>query len=253
MRFICFLLISLLLVSIVGCFNSENIDTTPSFNGTKKIGVTSFLADKDEAAALGGRISVNLSTRLELILKDIEWVYDLSDKVRPVGEKIDELGISLNDVYDDPALAARVGQALGVDMIITGMVWKPNLERKDSDQHLMRQGRQSGISGTSTYITTRQVARSKVRVKIVDVASGTILYNNQIHSNLIYWYAYQTQMSNMVIFKQPEEMDADLGKHLPLRISYLFYPSGLKEEPPDKVLLKPDFVLKGTGGIIQYN
>lgn len=254
MRFFCFLLIPLLLASMIGCFSSEiKIDTTPSFNEVKKIAVTSFLADKPEAAALGGRISVNLSTRLELILKDNEWVYDISDKIRPVGEKIDELGITLNDVYDDPALAAKVGEALGVDWIITGMVYKPKLERKDNDQHHQRLGRQSGISGTSTYITTRQVARGKVRVKIIDVTTGNIIYNNMIYSNLKYWFAYQTQMSNMVIFKQPNEMLADLGKHLPLRISYMLYPSGLKKEPPDKVLLKPDFVLKGTGGIIQYD
>ena len=253
MRLFCFLLISLLLVSFVGCFGSEDIKTIPTFTEAKKIAVTPFFAEKEEAKALGGRISVNLSTRFELILKDIEWIYDISDKIRPVGEKIDELGITLNDVFDDPALAARVGEALGVDWIITGKVTKPSLERDDNDQHHQRLGRQTGISGTSTYITTKQVARSKVRLKIIDVATGSMIYNNEIHSILKYWFAYQTQMSNMIIFKQPEEMFADLGKHLPSRISYMLYPSGFNEEPQDKVLLKPDFQIKGTGGIVKYD
>ena len=253
MRFFCFLLISFLLVSFVGCFGSEDIKTTPTFSKAKKIAVTPFFADKEEVKALGSRISVNLSTRFELILKDIEWVYDVSDKIRPVEEKIDELGITLNDVFDDPALAAKVGESLGVDWIITGMVTKPKLDRDDNDQHHQRLGPQAGISGTSTYITTRQVARSKVRVKIIDVAIGSMIYNNVIHSNLKYWYAYQTQMSNMVIFKQPEEMFADLGKHLPWRISYMLYPGGFNEEPQDKVLLKPDFVLRGNSGIVHYD
>ena len=138
-------------------------------------------------------------------------------------------------------------------MIITGMIWEPKLNRKDSDQHLKRQGRQSGISGTSTYITTLQTARGKVRVKVIDVASGNVLYNNLIHSNLRYWFAYQTQMSGQVIFKQPNEMFADLGNHLPLRISYKLYPNGLKKVPEKKILLKPPFKLKGTGGEIEYD
>ena len=253
MRLFCFLLISLLLVSFVGCFGSEDIKTIPTFTEAKKIAITPFFADKEEAKTLGGRISVNLSTRFELILKDIEWVYDISDKIRPVGEKIDELGITLNDVFDDPALAARVGESLGVDWIVTGRVTKPNLRRYDNDQHHQRLGRQTGISGTSTYITTRQVATSKVRLKIIDVATGSMIYNNEIHSNLKYWFAYQTQMSNMIIFKQPEEMSADIGKHLPWRISYMLYPSGFNKEPQDKVLLKPDFQIKGTGGIVKYD
>ena len=110
------------------------------------------------------------------------------------------------------------------------MVEDPKILRKDSNEHLMRQGRQSGISGTSTYITTRQSVSGKVRVKAVDVASGEILYNNKITSYLKYWFAYQTQQSGQIIFKENVEMLADLGNHLPLRISYMLYPSGLKPE-----------------------
>ena len=255
MRFFSFLLIPFLLVSIIGCFGDGeiNIDTPPSFSEAKKIIIAPFIAETEEAQKLGKRISINLANHLALIFKDGEWVFDQSDKVNPVAEKIAELGVTLNDVYADPALAARVGQALNADMIIIGMIWEPKLNRKDSDQHLKRQGRQSGISGTSTYITTLQTARGKVRVKIIDVASGNVLYNNLIHSNLRYWFAYQTQMSSQVIFKQPNEMFADLGNHLPLRISYELYPSGLKKEPEKKILLKPPFKLKGTGGEIEYD
>lgn len=255
MRFFSFLLIPFLLISIAGCSGDGeiNIDTPPSFGEAKKIVVTSFLAEDEEAQKLGKRISVNLATRLELVLKDNEWVYDVSGKVRPVDEKIEELGLTLNDVYTDPALAAQVGQALDADVIITGMVGKPTLTIKDFNELLMRQGRQTGISGTSTYIRTRQDATGKVRVKVIDVATGNVLYNNKIHSYLRYWFAYQTQQSGQIIFKEDVEMLADLGKHLPLRISYKLYPSGLKKEPEQKILLKPDIELKGTGGIVKFD
>lgn len=258
MRFFSFLLIPLLLISIAGCFGRGgeiDIKTTPSFSDAKRIVVISFITEDEdeETQALSKRISGNLAERLKLILKDKEWVFDVSEKVRPVSEKIEELGLTLNDVYADPALAAKVGQALDADIIITGMVSNPKLERKTDHRHLMRQGRQSGISGTSTYITTRQRASVKTRVKVIDVATSNLLYNNQISSILKYWFAYQTQASGQVVFKEPAEMLADLGNHLPRRILYILYPNGSQKEPEDKVLLKPNIILKGTGGIMEFN
>ena len=256
MRFFSFLLIPLLLISIAGCLGTDSeitIDTTPSFTDAQRIVVISFIAEDEEAQELSRRVSGNLAERFRLIMKDKEWVFDISEKVRPVGEKIEELGLTPNDVYADPALAAKVGQALDADIIITGMVSKPKLERKDYNQLLMRQGRQTGISGTSTYITTRQRSTIKTRVKVIDVATSNLLYSNRIRLSLKYWFAYQTQASGQVVFKEPVEMLADLGNHLPRRILYILYPSDLQKEPEDKVLLKPDIVLKGTGGIMEFN
>lgn len=253
MRFFSFLLIPFLLISIVGCFGSGmNITDPPSFSDTTRIVIIPFIAEEDDTQELANRITNNLATRFQLVLKDKDWVYDLSDRVQPVSDKVEELGLTLNDVYVDPALAATVGQALNADIIITGTVLKPKLERKDSNQHLMRQGSQSGISGTSTYITTRQTAYGKTRIKVIDAATSNILYNNQISSYLKYWFAYQTQSSGQIIFKEDGEMLADLGNHLPLRISYMLNPSELKKEPEDKVLLRPEIVLKGNAGIVQF-
>ncbi len=255
MRFYSFLLIFILLISFAGCFGDGEIkiDTPPSFNEAKRIVVTNFLAEGENAQALGKRVSVNLATRLKLILKDNEWISDQAQKVQPVTEKINELGLTLNDIYTDPTLAAKVGEALNANIIITGMVENPKLDRNDYNEHLMKQGRQTGISGTSTFIRTRQSAVGKVRIKAIDVATGEILYNNKITSYLKYWYAYQTQQSGQIIFKENIEMLADLGNHLPVRITYMLYPTGLKKEPEEKVLLKPEIKLIGTGGEVKFN
>ena len=255
MRFFSFLIIPILLMSIAGCFGSDEIkiDKPPAFVDAKRIVVTKFIAEDTETQELGKRVSRNLAERLELVLKDNDWVYDVSEKVQPVADKVAELGLTLNDVYADPALAAKVGQALEADIIITGMVKEPRIRRIDNNEHYMRQGRQSGISGTSTYITTRQSVSGTVRVKAVKVATGEILYNNKIISYLKYWFAYQTQQSGQVIFKADNEMLADLGLHLPLRISYKLYPTGLKQEPQEKVLLIPPIKLIGTGGEFKYD
>ena len=258
-RLFTILFIPLLCISIVGCINVDgevNIDTPPPLDEAKRVAVTRFYAEADaaeEVNKLGGRISVNLADRLSLIFKDAEWVYDISNKVKPVNDEMTKLGLTLAQVYADPALAAKLGQALGADMIIVGMVEKPSLTRQDYDQHLMKQGRQGGISGTSTYIRTRLTAIGRTRVKVVNTSSGEIIFNNRIRSYLKYWYAYQTQQSEQQIYKSDVDRLADLGKYLPLRIAYVLHPTGLRLEPEEQILLKPDIELKGTGGIVEFN
>ena len=258
-RFFTILFIPLLCIAMAGCFGGDgevNIDTPPPISEAKRIIIAPFFAETgatEDVNKLGGRISVNLATRLELIFKDAEWVYDISDKVKPVADELAELGLTLEQIYADPALAAKLGQALDTDMVIIGMVEKPKLTRQDFDQHLMKQGRQGGISGTSTYIRTRLTAIGRIRVKVINASSSEILFNNRIRSYLKYWYAYQTQQSEQQIFKSDTDRLADLGKYLPLRIAYVLHPTGLKLENEQQILLKPDIVLKGTGGVVEFN
>ena len=258
-RFLAILFIPLLCLAIAGCIinsNEVNITTPPQISEAKRVVVTPFYTEEnaeEEVSKLGKRISVNLANRFELILKDAEWVYDISDKIKPVDDKLTELGLTLGQVYEDPALAAKLGQALDADMVIIGMVEKPSLKQQNYNQHLMKQGSQSGISGTSTYIRTRLTATGRTRVKVVDANSAELVYSNRIRSYLKYWYAYQTQMSEMQIYKTDEERLADLGKYLPLRIAYVLHPTGLQLEEEEKILLKPDIELKGTGGIVEFN
>ncbi len=254
-RFFTILFIPLLCIAMVGCLGGgePNITTPPPISDAKSVAVAPFFAESDEINDLGRRMTINLATRMELIFNESEWVYDLSNKVKPIDDKLGELGLTLNQVYTDPALAAKLGQALGTDMVIIGMVEEPKLTRQDYDQHLMKQGRQGGISGTSTYIRTRLTAIGRIRVKVIDSSSGELIFSNRIRSYLKYWYAYQTQASEQQTFKSDTDRLADLGKYLPLRIAYMLHPSGLKLEPEQQILLKPDIILKGTGGIVEFN
>ena len=253
-RFFTILFIPLLCLAMMGCDRGEpNITTPPPISDAKSIAVTPFFAESDEINDLGRRMTINLATRMELIFNEAEWVYDLSSKVKPVDDKLGELGLTLDQVYEDPALAAKLGQALGTNMVIIGKVEEPKLTRQDYDQHLMKQGRQGGISGTSTYIRTRLTAIGRIRVKVVDSNSGELIFSNRIRSYLKYWYAYQTQASEQQTFMSDTDRLADLGKYLPLRIAYVLHPSGLKLEPEQQILLKPDMILKGTGGVVEFN
>ena len=244
---------------MAGCITNEDdgpkIDIPPPISDAKRIAIVPFFAKTgaaEDVGKLAGRMSVNLATRLELIFKDTEWVYDISNKVKPIADQLTELGLTAEQVYADPALAAKLGEQLEADMVIIGRVEEPKMTDQDYNQLLMKQGRQGGISGTSTYIRTRLTARGLIRVRIIDANSNKIIYNNRIGSYLKYWYAYQTQQSEQQIFKNRMDRLADLGKYLPLRIAYVLHPA-LKVEPEEQILLKPDMVLKGTGGIVEFN
>lgn len=253
-RFFTILFIPLLCLTMAGCGPDDpKITTPPPLSDAKRIVVTPFFAESEEINDLGRRMTINLASRMEIIFKDAEWVYDLSSKVKPVDDKLGELGLTVNQVYADDALAAKLGQALGTDMVILGKVEEPKLTRQDYDQHLMKQGRQGGISGTSTYIRTRLTAIGRIRVKVVDSNSGELIFANRIRSYLKYWYAYQTQASEQQTFKSDVDRLADLGKYLPLRIAYVLHPTGLRQEEEEQILLKPDIILKGTGGIVEFN
>ena len=262
-RFFTLLFISLLCVAMVGCIGDGGdglieIDTLPpgAISDAKRIVIVPFFAETgaaEDVGKLAGRVGVNLATRMELIFKEAEWVYDISNKVKPVDDKLTELGLTVEQVYADPALAAKLGQELDSDMVIIGKVEEPKITDQDYNQLLMKQGRQGGISGTSTYIRTRLTARGLTRVRIIDASSNKIIFNHRIGSYLKYWYAYQTQQSEQQIFKSRMDRLADLGKHLPLRIAYVLHPTGLKLETEEQILLKPDMVLKGTGGIVEFN
>ena len=260
-RFFSLLFISLLCVAMAGCFGGGGdghveIDTPPPISDAKRIAIVPFFAETgaaEDVGKLARRVGVNLATRMELIFKEAEWVYDISNKVKPVDDKLTALGLTVEQVYADPALAAKLGQELNSDMVIIGKVTEPRITDQDYNQLLMKQGRQGGISGTSTYIRTRLTARGLTQVRVIDANSGEIIFNNRVGSYLKYWYAYQTQQSEQQIFKSRMDRLADLGKYLPLRIAYVLYPTGLKVELEEQILLKPDMVLKGTGGIVEFN
>ena len=102
-----FFLVSFIVVLVAGC--SSGLNTPPPLEQSTAVAVTPFLAG-EKAGGLGKWVPINLTTRLELALKETEWVYDQSEKVAPVATKLKELGLTLTDIYTDPALAAKVGQ-----------------------------------------------------------------------------------------------------------------------------------------------
>ena len=109
-RFFTILLIPLLCLAMMSCGETPpKITTPPPISDAKRIAVTPFFtnAETEDVSKLGSRISVNLATRLELIFKEAEWVYDISNKIKPVDDKLGELGLTLNQIYADPSISGE--------------------------------------------------------------------------------------------------------------------------------------------------
>ena len=244
-------LVPFILVLVVGCGSSLNVP--PPLDQANAVAVTPFLAE-EEAEGMGKWVPINLTTRFELALRDTQWVYDQSDKVNPVASKIKEMGLTLTDIFTDPALAAKVGQGLEVDLIIVGKIENPKFKRWNDTVVYRKLGSQGGISGTADYLRALQSALVKVHLKVVDAKTGELIFDDKILDYLKYWHAFQVENRGMVRYKTEKEMMADLGNHLPRRIAYAIYPTGMQIVKEGEVVMKPENLkLLGSGGEVTWN
>ena len=163
------------------------------------------------------------------------------------------MGVTLNHMFEDTALAAKVGRELNVDLVVVGKLNDPTFSRKDYDRLLRRQGRQVGISGSATFVRTRLSAHMRAWIKVIDTKSGQLIFNNSIRGYIKYWYAYQTEQRRQVTFITDSEMQAELGKHLSRRIAYALDPIGMPVVKEGEVLRTPPVVLLGSGGVIRWD
>lgn len=244
-------LVPFILVLVVGCGSSLNVP--PPLEQANAVAITPFLTE-DKAETMGKWVPINLATRFELALKETEWVYDQSEKVAPVATKLKELGLTLTDIFTDPALAAKVGQGLEVDLIVFGKIDNPKFKRWNDNVVYRKQGSQGGISGTADYLRARQSALVTTQIRIVDTKTGELIFDDKIVDYLKYWHAFQVENRGMVGYKSEKEMMADLGNHLPRRIAYALFPTRMPIVKEGEVLMKPENLrLLGSAGVVTWN
>ena len=246
------------LVMVAGCskaIEGEKITTPPPLEQSQGIAIAPFIADMAEK--LGRWVPVGVAENFDLKFKNadknIQFIYDQSKSVNPVASKLEEMGVTLNHMFEDTALAAKVGRELNVDLIVVGKLNEPSYSRKDYNTLLQRLGRQAGIAGSTKFVRTRLSAHMRAWIKVIDTKSGQLIFNNSIRGYIKYWYAYQTEQRGQVTFLTDSEMQADLGKHLSRRIVHALDPIGMPEIREGEVLRTPPVTLKGNQGIIQWD
>ncbi|MCH8290043.1 hypothetical protein IH992_02910 [Candidatus Poribacteria bacterium] len=244
----------LLLVCVIGSCrgmggNAPKINTPPPLEETSRVVIAPFVTE-EKAYELGHTVSLHLGTIFSSVLKETEWAYDGQKNLKPVTDKIKELSLTREEIFANPLAAAKVGNALEVDLIVVGEIKNLKLHDRDYPQPLKRVGKQAyhGISGTATYVRRRKGASATAQVRAINVKTGHLVFNGTVKGHVKYWYAWQTQQRVNISFVIETEMLCDLGRHLASRIAYMLYPLGVAEVKKGEVLLKPNVELWSEKG-----
>ena len=238
------LLVSVALIS--GCGGEvEPLDITDF----QRIAIAPF-STEEESADMERRFPLDLSTQLSLVKKDKEWIYDQSDTLNPIGTALAEQNLTPEDIFLDPALAAKVGQAANADIIIVGHIENPKLKEKYDSNPLYDMSAQAGISGTTKFVLVYQWATLNMQVKAVDTKSGSVIWDN---GGFIGYTKYIREFNTQDPARhtsrvEPDQLKADIRKHMLSQIGHQLAPDKINERPIPEILHKPERKLVRSGG-----
>ena len=238
------LLVSVALIS--GCGGSvEPLD----ISDFQRIAVAPFSTEK-ESAGMERRFPLDLSTQLSLVEKDKEWIYDQSDTLNPVGSQLAAQNLTPQDIFLDPALAAKVGKAAQADIIIVGHIKEPRLNEKYDSNPLYDMSAQAGISGTTKFVLVYQSATLKIQVKAIDTESGSVIWDNgEFTGYTKYIREFNTQdPARHTSRVEPDQLKADIRKHMLNQIGHQLAPDKITARPIPEILAKPERKLMRSGG-----
>jgi hypothetical protein len=214
-------------------------------------------------ASVGMLTSRDLGNQLQIALKQnasaATLVFDESQDRQPITDAIRSLNLKPTEVFEDPALAAKVAQALGVDAILIGKMSDTNIKTEEDDTPVFDMSNQSGISGTTKYTLIKQWATAKVWLKLVS-NSGDVIWQSgtpppkepaAIQGYTRYVRAYQSQVPD----KPPvpdDQIIAHMRDHLWRRIAHELYPKSFPEIILPQWRERPTQKFKTSGGIISF-
>ena len=247
------LFMAMLPLLILGCIPGGGGEKSPMNNYTNvKISIAPFEFEKE--AAEMERLTSDVGTRLSLGVKENEWIFDKSGDLQPVADQLAKHKLSPKEIYEEPALAAKIGKALGVDLIVVGRVSNPRITHEFDDTKYYDMSQQAGISGTTIFTLLKQQATIDVDLKVVDVKSEAAVWQKDMLKGYIkYIRSFQAQVPDAI--KKPKEekiVKANMRQHLSLRIIHTLYPDKFPEVKVPEILEKPSENLLSSGGKISF-
>ena len=215
----------------------------------QRIAIAPFSTEK-ESAGMERRFPLDLSTQLSLVEKDKEWIYDQSDTLNPIGSELAAQNLTPQDIFLDPALAAKVGQAANADIIVVGHIQNPKLDEKYDSNPLYDMSAQAGISGTTKFVIVYQWATLRMQVKAVDTKSGSVIWDN---GGFIGYTRYIREFNTQDPARhtsriEPDQLKADIRKHMLNQIGHQLVPDKITARPVPEILMRPQRKLVRSGG-----
>ncbi len=212
-RHLVMIITALLMIPLFGC-GLENIlpgKEVPPLDSYSTVVLVSAGADQSSGKYpdLPVMLSYGIGTTLELRNQDAAWIYDKSQEVTPVGDKIKELNVTAKDVFGDPKTAAKLAEALQADLVI---VWKlveePRYTKEESGK-ITEDRTKVGRMGAARYYTVYQTALLKAEAKIV-TKTGEMIWDGRTVGYKKYETRYLTEAPP--VYQREETMYSDLRK-----------------------------------------
>ncbi len=250
------------LILAAGCGSKEL--PPPDMTISSKIAVAPFLSSFDPqfgmltARDLGNRFQLHF----DRVKEGYEVLFDQSEALQPVTESLMDLELTDEEMFANPALAGKVAENLGVDLLIVGRIEEPRLTLKEDTTPVYDMSKAGGLSIADTkFFITWQQATVKVSLKAVNPQGEVVWQTGSTPPNeaksftghIRYARAYQSAAPERPPVPE-EQIMSDLREDTWMRIAHRLLPEDFpkvqspvwKEKPP------ADQKFKSSGGSIDF-
>ena len=220
----------LLAIALVGCGFKQLMPgkKVPPLEGYSTVLLLPFDFNKPSVdhAKIPTQVSYAIGTKLKVRHQDKTWIYDQSQEIKPVSDKLAELNVVAKDIFEDPLTATELTEAFQADLIIVGQLDKPRFTREDSGKLKYKMGEKTMSKGGATFYTVYQTATLPSEVKVIDAKKNEMIWNGSVIGYRKYATEYRTGAPKK--FQRDETMLADIRKDLVARVVDKLYPKAEK-------------------------
>ena len=167
-----------------------------------------------------------VGTKLEVRSQDKNWIFDKTQEIQPVSDKMKELNISAKDVFMQPQAATKLAEALQADIVIAWQLLEEPRFTKEESGKITEDKSKVSATGTARYYTIHQTAMLKADAKMITKASENIW-----DGRLIGYQKYATQYGtgNPPKSQREETMYSDVRKDFVQKLVDKIYPAAVAE------------------------
>ena len=226
-----FLILAVVILgSVIGCGikNALPNKEVPQMHGYSKVALVFFNKKTNkECENLPALLSYSVGTELSIRCEDKSWVFDQSEKVKPVSDNMEELSVLPCDICQDLQLAATLAESLGADLIIAGMLEEPKYTKEESGK-VEYEMTEVNRTGTGRYYAIHQTAILKADIEAIDPVMQKVIWDGRVIGYKKYKTRYLT--GNPPEDQREERMLADVRRDLVLKVVNTLSPAMVASE-----------------------
>ncbi len=225
-RYLALIIVILIATPIIGCglkniMPNKAVPPLESYN-TVVIAPFAFKKAATKYNDFPTLLSYGIGTKLSVRFQEKTWIYNQSQDLSPVTNKLKELNLSSSDIYNNPEAAAKLAEAFNADLVVTGIIEEPKITKEESSK-VRYDMSQSGPTGAARYYTIYQTVLLKSDLKVIEPKAKSALWNGRLVGYKKYETKYLT--GNNPIIVEDATMLADIRKAYSEEVSKKLYPS----------------------------